>query len=69
MLPLLNRGRLPSEDGNENYWHAVIMLRYPSFEKAMEFQKSDAYWQANIHRVAALEDNVAWVSEPLMMVG
>lgn len=67
MLPLLNRGRVPLEDGNENYWHAAIMLRYPSLEKAMNFQKSDEYWQANVHRVAALEDNVAWVSDPIQV--
>ncbi|KAF2484502.1 hypothetical protein BDY17DRAFT_309720 [Neohortaea acidophila] len=65
MLPLLNRGRVPVEEGDERYWHAVIMLRYPSLEAAMQFIKTDEYWQANVHRVAALEDNVAWVTEPI----
>lgn len=69
MMPLLNLGRLPSsgEHGDDKYWHGIIILRYPSFEKAMEFQKSNEYWQANYHRAAALDDNVAWVSEPIEM--
>lgn len=71
MMPLLNLGRLPSsgEQGDENYWHGVIIIRYPSFERATEFRKSDAYWQANFHRAAALEDNVAWITDPVDMAG
>ncbi|KAK3046260.1 hypothetical protein LTR09_012252 [Extremus antarcticus] len=69
MLPLLNQGRVPEEHGDKNYWHAAIVLQYPSFEKAMEFQKSDEYWQAAYHRAAALEDNVAWVTQPSDVTG
>ena len=66
MLPLLNYGRLPEGYGGErDYWHAVIVLQYPSFEKAMEFQKSESYWRAAFHRAAALEDNVAWVMQSM----
>lgn len=67
MMPLLNLGRLPPSgaDGDQKYWHGVIIYQYPSFARAMKFQKSDDYWQCNYHRAAALEDNVAWVSEPI----
>ncbi|KAK3687101.1 hypothetical protein LTR37_019168 [Vermiconidia calcicola] len=67
MLPLLNYGRVPEEQGDANYWHAAIVLQYPNFERAMEFQKSDAYWGAAYHRAAALEDNVAWVTQPMQV--
>lgn len=69
MMPLLNLGRLPSsgEHGDQNYWHGISILRYPSLERAIEFENSDEYWQANYHRAAALEDNVLWVSGPREM--
>ena len=60
-------GGTPPSKEEVGYWHAVVIGRYPSFERAMDSRKSDTYKDILYHRTAALEDNKLWVTEPVFI--
>lgn len=41
----------------ENYWHRVLVVKYPSIEDFMDMVSTAEYQAIRLHRAAALEDS------------